>query len=226
VASAGATATCHRRDAVWGHNVRRAGPSSSARPPTPPAPNPLRRAPRTPGNTNPYIWAAWGYLEYRTGNVSRARKLFDAAIVVDETHAAAWHKWGMLEMRQGNFLRARCAGICEGRLGLARHVARGPAQKPRLACSICASLPAAHPSRRPLSMVGAPQGPVDARHPEVPPRAAEEQHLPLLLPRGHGGGAGQAGRGALLVRGGHAHKPGQGELRAVARVGSRGGADR
>lgn len=65
---------------------------------------------RPPGNTNPYIWAAWGYLEYRSGNVSRARKLFDAAIVVDETHAAAWHKWGMLEMRQGNFLRARCAG--------------------------------------------------------------------------------------------------------------------
>ena len=61
-----------------------------------------------PGNTNPYIWASWGYLEYRSGNVTRARKLFDAAIVVDETHAAAWHKWGMLEMRQGNFLRARC----------------------------------------------------------------------------------------------------------------------
>ena len=59
------------------------------------------------GNANPYIWAAWGYLETRAGNVSRARKLFDAAIVVDETHAAAWHKWGMLEMRQGNFLRAR-----------------------------------------------------------------------------------------------------------------------
>ncbi|KAI8472927.1 MAG: hypothetical protein J3K34DRAFT_519304 [Monoraphidium minutum] len=59
------------------------------------------------GNTNAYIWAAWGYLEYRAANVSRARKLFDAAIVVDETHAAAWHKWGMLEMRQGNFLRAR-----------------------------------------------------------------------------------------------------------------------
>eukprot|EP00879_Flechtneria_rotunda_P007512 GHRR01007881.1.p1 GENE.GHRR01007881.1~~GHRR01007881.1.p1 ORF type:complete len:435 (+),score=105.09 GHRR01007881.1:765-2069(+) len=59
------------------------------------------------GNTSPYIWAAWGYLESITGNVSRARKLFDAAIVVDETHAAAWHKWGMLEMRQGNYLRAR-----------------------------------------------------------------------------------------------------------------------
>lgn len=65
-------------------------------------------------NTNPYIWASWGYLEYRAGNVSRARKLFDAAIVVDETHAAAWHKWGMLEMRQGNFLRARCAAVDHG----------------------------------------------------------------------------------------------------------------
>jgi Tfp pilus assembly protein PilF len=60
-----------------------------------------------PGNTNPYIWAAWGYLEAATGNVARARKLLDAAVVVDDTHAAAWHKWGMLEMRQGNYLRAR-----------------------------------------------------------------------------------------------------------------------
>lgn len=59
------------------------------------------------GNTSPYIWASWGYLESVTGNVSRARKLFDAAVVVDDTHAAAWHKWGMLEMRQGNYLRAR-----------------------------------------------------------------------------------------------------------------------
>lgn len=58
---------------------------------------------------NPFIWASWGYLEYLTGNVSRARKLFDAATVVDETHSAAWHKWGMLEMKQGNYLRARCA---------------------------------------------------------------------------------------------------------------------
>jgi Tfp pilus assembly protein PilF len=65
------------------------------------------------GNANPYIWASWGYLEARAGNVSRARKLFDAAVVVDETHAAAWHKWGMLEMRQGNFLRARCVFLGE-----------------------------------------------------------------------------------------------------------------
>jgi hypothetical protein len=58
-------------------------------------------------SSNPYIWSAWGYLELITGNTSRARKLFDAAIVVDDSHAAAWHKWGMLEMQQGNFLRAR-----------------------------------------------------------------------------------------------------------------------
>jgi hypothetical protein len=72
------------------------------------------RLPPPPGNTSPYIWAAWGYLEALTGNVSRARKLFDAAIVVDETHAAAWHKWGMLEMRQGNYLRARWGGGAGG----------------------------------------------------------------------------------------------------------------
>jgi tetratricopeptide (TPR) repeat protein len=66
---------------------------------------------RNTGNANAFIWSAWGLLESRTGNVARARKLFDAAIVVDEAHAAAWHKWGMLEMRQGNYLRARC-GFC------------------------------------------------------------------------------------------------------------------
>ncbi len=59
------------------------------------------------GNDNPYLWSSWGYLEATAGNVSRARKLFDAAIVVDETHSAAWHKWGMLERKQGNYLRAR-----------------------------------------------------------------------------------------------------------------------
>jgi len=59
------------------------------------------------GNTSAYIWSAWGWLEFRTGNIARARKLFDAAVVVDETHACAWHKWGMLEKSQGNYLRAR-----------------------------------------------------------------------------------------------------------------------
>lgn len=60
-----------------------------------------------PGNTNPYIWSAWGWLEFKAGHVDRARKLFDAAIVVDDTHACAWHKWGMLEKSQGNYPRAR-----------------------------------------------------------------------------------------------------------------------
>ncbi|GLC37085.1 Protein high chlorophyll fluorescent 107 [Pleodorina starrii] len=59
------------------------------------------------GNTNPYIWSAWGWLEALTGNADRARKLYDAAVVVDGTHACAWHKWGMLEKNQGNYTRAR-----------------------------------------------------------------------------------------------------------------------
>ncbi len=62
---------------------------------------------RNTDNTNSFIWSSWGYLESITGNVARARKLFDAAIVVDETHACAWHNWGMLEKNQGNYLRAR-----------------------------------------------------------------------------------------------------------------------
>jgi len=59
------------------------------------------------GNANAFLWTAWGYLETRAGNVARARKLFDAAIVVDECHAAAWQNWGLLERGQGNYLRAR-----------------------------------------------------------------------------------------------------------------------
>lgn len=59
------------------------------------------------GNANPYIWTSWGHLEAVTGNVARARKLFDAAVVVDETHACAWQNWGLLEKAQGNYLRAR-----------------------------------------------------------------------------------------------------------------------
>jgi hypothetical protein len=66
-----------------------------------------RAAAAAAGNTNPYIWSAWGWLEFKTGNVSRARKLFDAATVVDDTHACAWHKWGLMEKSEGNYLRAR-----------------------------------------------------------------------------------------------------------------------
>ena len=70
------------------------------------------------GNTNSYLWAAWGWLEFKTGNINRARKLFDAAIVVDDTHACAWHKWGMLERSQGNYLRARDLWMQVGSAGV------------------------------------------------------------------------------------------------------------
>jgi hypothetical protein len=59
------------------------------------------------GNTNPYIWSAWGWLEAVSGNADRARQLYDAALVVDSTHVAAWQKWGMLEQAAGNYARAR-----------------------------------------------------------------------------------------------------------------------
>ena len=60
-----------------------------------------------PENSSPFIWSSWGWLEYKTGNMAAARKLFDAAVVVDGTHACAWHKWGMLERAEGNYMRAR-----------------------------------------------------------------------------------------------------------------------
>ncbi|KAL2631794.1 hypothetical protein R1flu_016480 [Riccia fluitans] len=55
---------------------------------------------------NPYIWQAWAVLEERSGNIARARKLFDAATVADKKHAAGWHGWAKLELRAGNVKRA------------------------------------------------------------------------------------------------------------------------
>ena len=56
---------------------------------------------------NAFIWAAWAYLEARSGNAREARKLYDASTVADPEHAAAWHGWGLLEKQQGNLLAAR-----------------------------------------------------------------------------------------------------------------------
>lgn len=57
------------------------------------------------GGTNAHIWSAWAYLAAKMGNISLARKLYDAAIVANPQHAAAWHGWGLLEKDQGNYLR-------------------------------------------------------------------------------------------------------------------------
>ena len=56
---------------------------------------------------NPYLWTAWANLAVKRGNVTLARKLFDAAIVANNKHAAAYHGWGLMEKIQGNFARAR-----------------------------------------------------------------------------------------------------------------------
>lgn len=56
---------------------------------------------------NPFLWTSWANLAVKRGNVSLARKLFDAAIVANSAHAAAYHGWGLLEKAQGNFARAR-----------------------------------------------------------------------------------------------------------------------
>ena len=59
------------------------------------------------GGTNAHIWTAWAYLAGRRGNTALARKLYDAAIVANVTHAAAYHGWGLLEKAEGNYARAR-----------------------------------------------------------------------------------------------------------------------
>lgn len=41
-------------------------------------------------------------LEYRQGNISKARTLFDAATFARKTYAAAWHAWAQMEESVGN----------------------------------------------------------------------------------------------------------------------------
>jgi tetratricopeptide (TPR) repeat protein len=59
------------------------------------------------GGTNAHIWTAWAYLAERRGNISLARRLYDAALVASPIHAAAYHGWGLLEKKEGNFGAAR-----------------------------------------------------------------------------------------------------------------------
>lgn len=59
------------------------------------------------GGTNAHIWTAWAYLASRRGDLSLARKLYDAAIVANPKHAAAYHGWGLLEKQDGNYAKAR-----------------------------------------------------------------------------------------------------------------------
>ncbi|CAM6119782.1 unnamed protein product [Calypogeia fissa] len=56
---------------------------------------------------NPYVWQAWATLEEKCGDISKARKLYDAAIVADKKHVSAWHGWANLELRAGNVRKAR-----------------------------------------------------------------------------------------------------------------------
>lgn len=56
---------------------------------------------------NPYIWQCWAVLESKSGNIRRARELFDASTVADAKHIAAWHGWAILEIKQGNIKKAR-----------------------------------------------------------------------------------------------------------------------
>lgn len=53
------------------------------------------------------MWQSWAMLESRCGNIGQARKLFDASLVANRSHAAAWHGWGLMEKRQGNLPKAK-----------------------------------------------------------------------------------------------------------------------
>lgn len=56
---------------------------------------------------NAFLWQGWAILEQKIGNITKARKLFDAAIVADKKHVAAWHGWAFLEINEGNVKKGR-----------------------------------------------------------------------------------------------------------------------
>lgn len=56
---------------------------------------------------NAFLWQGWAILEQKMGNITKARKLFDAAIVADKKHVAAWHGWAFLEINEGNVKKGR-----------------------------------------------------------------------------------------------------------------------
>ncbi len=92
----------------------------------------------TAGSRNPYLWCSWGWLEFKTNNIKRARDCFDAATAADKQHAFAYHMWGTLERNQGDYVKARdkWMQVC---VCVSYHVALGAALQcvSRLACLGC-----------------------------------------------------------------------------------------
>lgn len=155
------------------------------------------------GGTNAHIWAAWAYLAAKLGNVSLARRLYDAAIVANPLHAAAWHGWGLLEKEQGNFLRCVlcCLHACRGCRGCqsccccccycccclalcgCRHLSFWARLKPNLLPLAPPPTPPTPPTTLSSSPLVQRPGPVAAGHPSA---AQVAQPLPLPVPGGAG----------------------------------------
>ncbi len=61
---------------------------------------------------------SWAMLEYRQGNISKARTLFDAATFARKNYAAAWHAWAQMEESVGNLekvfwkMESACMYVC------------------------------------------------------------------------------------------------------------------
>ncbi|KAI3987518.1 hypothetical protein MKX01_003204, partial [Papaver californicum] len=56
------------------------------------------------------VWIAWGWMEWKEGNISKARELYQRALSIDSTTESAarcLQAWGVLEQRIGNMSAAR-----------------------------------------------------------------------------------------------------------------------
>ncbi|KAI8011203.1 Protein high chlorophyll fluorescent 107 [Camellia lanceoleosa] len=56
------------------------------------------------------VWIAWGWMEWKEGNISTARELYQKALSINSTTESAaqcLQAWGVLEQRVGNLLAAR-----------------------------------------------------------------------------------------------------------------------
>ncbi|XWS14197.1 hypothetical protein CRYUN_Cryun36dG0102700 [Craigia yunnanensis] len=69
----------------------------------------FRRASELDARHQP-VWIAWGWMEWKEGNISTARELYQRTLSIDSTTESAarcLQAWGVLEQRAGNLSAAR-----------------------------------------------------------------------------------------------------------------------
>jgi tetratricopeptide (TPR) repeat protein len=80
--------------------------AATARPPRPAEARKTFRAGVAASRRNPHLLQGWGVFEERSGNLARAKGLFEAATHADPSHCASWVALGLWEQRHARDLYA------------------------------------------------------------------------------------------------------------------------